>query len=91
MSTARALTLLHKLETEIETLDLPLRLTRESPEPPRGSVLMVHGLTGTAFQRYYHDGLYYRPQQSQGITYAQLLDLPNVFLIHRGSEIREDS
>lgn len=30
-----------------------------APEPAFGSVLLAHGLTGTAFQRFFSDGLYH--------------------------------
>ena len=37
----------------------PQQLTPESPEPACGSVLMVSSVTGTAYQRFYSDGMYH--------------------------------
>lgn len=35
------------------------RITPSTPEPPHGSVIMAEGPTGTAFQRFFNDGLYH--------------------------------
>lgn len=46
-------------------------IQRTDPEPPAGSVLMLHGETGTAVQRFYNDGLYHTTT-GKVLTFAQL-------------------
>lgn len=42
-------------------------LTVESVEPPTGSIILLHGETGTAVQSHFNDGLYH---SSTGKTYS---------------------
>lgn len=37
----------------------PVLITTFTPEPPHGSVILAYGLTGTAYQRFFSDGLYH--------------------------------
>lgn len=37
----------------------PVKITRYLTEPPTGSVLLADGLTGTAWQRFFSDGLWH--------------------------------
>lgn len=67
---------------------LPRRLNIDDEVPARGSVVMVHGLIGTAFQRLYSDGLFHSATRQNGVAFAALFRLgdpgapDNVFLVH---------
>ena len=60
-------------------------------EPPNGSVLMVNGLSGLAYQRL-SDGLYHPATGRDPLAYRELFDLRKrdddwpVLLIHRAPE-----
>ena len=48
------------------------------PEPPAGSVVLAHGETGTAYQRFFSDGLWYAagaPRDLGGLTWEKLTRL----------------
>lgn len=47
-------------------------LLREN-QPPQGSVVMVHGLTGTAYQRFYNDGLWHSTH-GKAFTWSQIIE-----------------
>ena len=44
----------------------------EAPEPPCGSVVLLHGPTGTAYQRFHSGGLWYGAGQERGVPWAAL-------------------
>lgn len=50
-----------------------IEITTESQEPSHGSVLLTQGPTGTAFQRFFSDGLYHGTN-GKVLTYAELLE-----------------
>jgi hypothetical protein len=52
-------------------------------EPRKGSVVLVHGPGGTAYQRFYLDGLWYRGGSRDGFSWDLLVVL-NPVLIHEG-------
>lgn len=73
----------------------PRLLTPNDPIPPHGSVVMVHGLEGTAYQRFYQDGLFYcgGPKAVKGpLLYSELFDQldPRVYLVYETPEHVED-
>jgi hypothetical protein len=41
-------------------------------EPPHGSVLLLHGHTGTAYQRHFSDGLWHAAGQRAGLSWSTL-------------------
>ena len=48
-------------------------------QPPHGSVVMVNGATGTAYQRFYSTGLWARAGSANQYTWGQVLKLnPNI-------------
>jgi hypothetical protein len=51
------MTILTRTTTTVESLPVPL--TRTSPEPAHGAVLMLDSTSGTACQRFYSDGAYH--------------------------------
>ena len=64
----------------------PQRITPASPRAAFGSVVMVHGLDGTAYQRLYKDGLWHSVVPNvKPLTWEQLCERRNVFLIIDGS------
>lgn len=69
----------------------PRLLTPSDPIPPHGSVVLVHGLEGTAYQRFYSDGLFYcgGPKAIKGpIDFAGLFDQldARVYLVYETPE-----
>jgi hypothetical protein len=55
------------------------------PEPPPGSVVLVHGVTGTAYQRFFSDGLWHAAGAVNGIGWNTLNALNNnlgVIVLH---------
>jgi hypothetical protein len=63
----------------------PVRITAA---PARGSVVLVHGTTGTAYQRFYSDDLFYPAGRSTGVSFEHLLSLAGdqgVLLVHDAS------
>lgn len=64
--------------TPCPTCAVPRQLDAASPIPPHGSVVMVHGLEGTAYQRFYSDGLFYcggRKAIEGPVTFAELFSI----------------
>ena len=53
----------------------------QEPEPPHGSVVLVHGQTGTAWQRF-ADGRWHPTRGGGGRTWEQLMCARNVILIY---------
>jgi hypothetical protein len=63
----------------------PVRITAA---PASGSVVLIHGTTGTAYQRFYADGLFYPAGRSTGVSFEHLLSLAGdqgVLLVHDAS------
>ena len=66
------------------------RLLRTDPEPPPGSVVLLHSMTGTAAQRFYSDGMWHTTGGRCIRSFDALFDRPvppegrdvAVFLIH---------
>lgn len=59
----------------------PLRITTDMTEPDEGTVVVMSGMTGTAFQRHFSDGLWHgRPG---AFTWADLLSRYHVGEAHR--------
>lgn len=57
------------------------------PEPALGSVVLLHGTTGTAYQRLHKDGLWYSHNTIIGFSYQDLFGIdPTPLLIHKTSE-----
>jgi hypothetical protein len=57
-------------------------------EPPHGSVVLLNGVTGTAWQRHYTDGLWHSTAHAVPYTWANLLDTRavranGIHVIHR--------
>lgn len=53
--------------------------TKEEPkgdQPPPGSVVMVNGPTGTAYQRFYSTGLWVRAGNADQYTWTQVKEMP---------------
>lgn len=42
-------------------------------EPPRGSVVLIHGATGTAVQRFYSDGRWHPAGADYGLLWHQVV------------------
>jgi len=53
-------------------------------EPTYGAVVMVHGMTGTAYQRFYSDGLWHGTN-GQVCTWEDILAI-NVIVLHETGE-----
>lgn len=76
---------------EAARLAAPKPLDPTQGEPPLGSILLVHGLEGTAYQRHYSDGLYHSTT-GRTLTFEQLLatdkggDNGRLLLVHRGTD-----
>lgn len=47
-----------------------MHICTEEPEP--GSVVLLHGLRGTAYQRHSSDGLFHPTTDSPPVTFAEL-------------------
>lgn len=55
------------------------------PEPQPGSVMLINGEWGTAFQRYFGDGLWHRVGGGRGKAWAEMLTQRNVVLVYAAS------
>lgn len=51
-------------------------------EPQPGSVVLTNGEWGTAFQRYFNDGLWHRVGGGRGRTWEWMLTQRNVVLVY---------
>lgn len=51
-----------------------------APEPGHGSVVLVHGATGTAYQKFYSDGMWHGTN-GRVITWEEICTKPNPPLI----------
>jgi hypothetical protein len=71
-----------KMSTDI----IPVK--RDTPVPPCGTVIMVNGLTGTAWQRHYNDGLFHSTTGKMPQTWNQIkaLKRDDTFIILMGQE-----
>lgn len=52
----------------------PIRITAETPAPPEGSVVLAYGLTGTAYQRLFSDGLFHSAAGGEPVDFAFFTD-----------------
>lgn len=63
-----------------------MKITPTDPVPPHGSVVLRHGLQGTAYQRHRHDGFFRSTSRATAMQYAELFvagDKPvDVYLIY---------
>lgn len=57
----------------------------DDPEPPRGTVLMAHGQTGTAWQRMHSDGSWWSTHGDQA-QWSRLRRQPNLLVLQVGVE-----
>jgi hypothetical protein len=62
-------------------------LPHDAPEPAHGSVVLSNNTTGTAYQRFFSDGLWHPTTGKANFTWKQLQDTArryntNVILIH---------
>jgi hypothetical protein len=61
-------------------------VSRDIPEPEPGSVVLINGEFGTAFQRYFGgDGLWHRVGGGRGKTWQQMLTQRNLVLVYRAA------
>lgn len=51
-------------------------------EPERGSIVLVKGPHGTAWQRFFDDGLWYSARGKEGRTWEQMLTSPGLVLVY---------
>lgn len=58
----------------------------DSSEPLPGSIIMTEGIHGTAWQRWFGDGLWHRTGSSQKKDWAYLLTKRNVVLVYDADE-----
>lgn len=54
-------------------------------EPTHGSIVLVHGKTGTAFQRMFSDGLWHSVT-GRVATWPEILVMPNVVMAYNAPE-----
>jgi hypothetical protein len=60
-------------------------------QPPFGSVVLLHGTSGTAWQRFHSDGLWHSTQGGQPLGWKRLLELcppSRIVHIHGGAGSR---
>jgi hypothetical protein len=85
-----------------DQIDMPTRLTRliqvtddqgalvlddeTSYEPLPGSIIMTEGIHGTAWQRWFGDGLWHRTGSSQKKDWDYLLTKRNLVLVYDADE-----
>lgn len=62
-------------------------LTAYGEEPPEGSVILLHGDTGTAYQRLFSTGMWHPTNGGAAITWAEVWQKgTSVVLIHLAPE-----
>lgn len=58
-------------------------MTHSDPEPPEGSVVLIHGDTGTAYQRLYRTGMWHPTSGAISLDWAELWQKSDqIILIH---------
>lgn len=57
-----------------------------SVEPNPGSVVLTDGEWGTAWQRFFHDGLWHKVGGGRAFTWARLLEERNLVLVYDARE-----
>ena len=58
-------------------------------EPHPGSVVLVHGEWGTAWQRYFNDDLWHSVRGGRGRTWDEVRAMRNVYLAYDAPERRD--
>jgi hypothetical protein len=74
-----------RVNDNIQLTNTIIPVTDETPEPPRGTVLIAHGLTGTAYQRLYSDGLYHSTIKTV-LSWDRLRNMGKVYIVLMGKE-----
>ena len=56
-------------------------------EPTRGSIVLTNGQWGTAWQRFFDDGLWHSVGQGrEGVTWEHMLQCRNLVLVYEAAE-----
>lgn len=58
-------------------------------EPLPGSVVMTEGEHGTAWQKFFSDGLWHRVGSTQKKTWAQMLEMRNLVVVYDATVRKE--
>lgn len=70
----------------VMTDDKGVVIASDATEPLPGSVVMTEGCFGTAWQRYFSDGLWHRVGSKASRTWAQMLNQRNLVLVYDAPE-----